>query len=145
MRPLTSAALVCAALLSAAAACPTASPAPPVAFREVTSGCSGGFTGGGGGAVLLADGRLYRWQTQVAGRPETRTLVRTDTALAADVRRRLTEMRFLELEHSAPSNVTCSLSVRTDTAEHSVAWPLDDPGAPKPVRELFDRLQAAVR
>ena len=144
MRRLTSAALASVALLGTAAACPTTA-APPVVFREVTAGCSGGFTGGGGGAALLSDGRLYRWQTAVAGRAETRTLVRTDTTLAAEAGRRLTEMRFLGIEHSKPGNMTCSVSVRTDSAEHTVAWPINDAGAPQPVRDLFDRLQAAVR
>jgi hypothetical protein len=144
MRLLT-AALASAALLSAAAACPTASAAPPVAYREVTSGCAGGITGGGGGAALLADGRLYRWERAIAGRPETRTLVRTDTALAAEAGRRLAEMRFLQIEHSEPSNMTCFVHVRTDSAEHEVAWPISDTGAPKAVRDLFDRLQAAIR
>ena len=144
MRLLTSIALASAALLGTAAACPTSS-GSLVAYREVTSGCAGGVTGGGGGAALLADGRLYRWERQLAGRADTRTLVRTDTALAAEVGRRLTEMRFLEIEHSEPSNVTCSVHVRTDSAEHEVAWPISDTGAPKAVRDLFDRLQGAIR
>lgn len=144
MRLLTSAALAAAALLCTAAACPTTS-APPAAYREVRSGCAGGITGGGGGAALLADGRLYRWQRTLAGRPDTLTLVRTDTTLAAEVGRRLGDMRFLAIEHSKPSNMTCFVHVRTDSAEHEVSWPISDTGAPKAVRELFDRLQAAVR
>jgi len=132
-----------AAWLCAAAACPSAPEATPIAATEVVSGCAGGATGGGGGVALRPDGALYRWQRATAGASETRTLVRTDTALAGDVLRRLTAMHFLDIAYSEPSNMTCFVRVKTDAGEHEVAWPHSDTRAPREVRDLFDRLQAA--
>jgi len=127
-----------------AAACRLAPVAQALPIREVVSGCSGGFTGGGGGVALTPNGQLYTWQLQLAGAPETRRLARTDTALAADVFRRLAAMRFLEIAYAQPSNVTCFVRARTDSGTHEVAWPLNDTGAPRAVRDLFDRLKAAA-
>jgi hypothetical protein len=132
-----------AAVLSAVA-CHRAPAAPTLPIREVSAGCAGGVTGGGTGVALLPDGALYRWEQQLAQSPERRTLVRTDTALAADVFHRLAAMRFTAIDHTDAGNVTCFVRARTDSGAHEVAWPMGDTHAPSAVRALFDRLRGAV-
>ena len=129
---------------TACGACRTAHSASAVAVREVLSGCAGGFTGGGGGAALLPNGTLYRWTRDRAGADDRRTLVRTDTALATDVFGRLASMRFLGIVHHEPGNMTCFVRARTDSGAHEVSWPSSDTRAPRPVRDLFQRLQTAT-
>jgi hypothetical protein len=122
------------------AACTGAARAPVPVIQTVSAGCSGGFTGGGNHTTLTRDGSLYSVRQVTAGTPSESTLVRQDTALARDVFARLDEMRFLEINFSEPSNMTCSVSVRADTLEHAVAWGINTDAAPKAVRDVFDLL-----
>lgn len=118
-------------------ACAGAARAPVPVIQMVSAGCSGGFTGGGNHTTLTRDGSLYRVRQVTAGTAAESTLVRRDTALARDVFARLDEMRFLQINFSEPSNMTCSVSVRADTLIHAVAWGINTDAAPKAVRDVF--------
>ena len=114
--------------------------------QAVVAGCSGGVTGGGSGVTLTRAGALYRWERPSAA-PAARdsTLVRVDSALAAEVFRRLEAMRFTRIQYRDVGNMSCFVVARTDSAEHEVVWGGTEGGVPAAVRDVHERLLRAAR
>jgi hypothetical protein len=137
---ITRVACAIAALVAAGSSRATAQP-----MRAVSWGCNGGVTGGGSRSILTREGALSRTSRRAVQAPAESVYVRSDTALARDVFRRLEAMRFLQIRYSKPGNMTCHVAVVTDSGTHDVAWGLPDSQAPASVRALFARLQDAAR
>lgn len=113
--------------------------------EAVVAGCSGGVTGGGSGVTLTRAGTLYRWERPGATpAAQDSTLVRVDSALAAEVFRRLQAMRFTRIQYRDVGNMSCFVIARTDSVEHEVIWGGSDGGVPPAVRDVHERLMRAA-
>ena len=88
------------------------------------TGCGGGFSGGGGGTFLTADGKFYHFRFQTPNAKRELTLVRTDTARAAELVRRAKKEGIERITYVHPSNMTCYLTLTGGSSTHEVSWPM---------------------
>jgi len=87
----------------------------------VSYGCQGGVTGGGGGIKVKRNGEIIRWviDTVLWERKEA-SLVRNDIAVSTLLFARLEEINFTGIDYNEPGNMTCSVTLRQGSSEHSV-------------------------
>jgi hypothetical protein len=138
-------ALLALSILAAPAVACAQRSAPPAASVAAASddsvlvGCYGGVRGGGSGNKLTREGDLWTFEKPLQ-EEASYTLLRRDSAAAAEVFAALERARFRSIELNQIGNMTCVLELNDAAGEHTVSWHIGQPPPGlEPVLEALDR------
>jgi hypothetical protein len=117
---------------------------------EIVTGCVSGPNSDATGYIVRRDGQLLQWfrqGPQPIATEQTQALRTLDSEETTAIFNALGEMNFAAIEHhKRAADVTCYLTLRSDAQGviHEVSWAMRT-GAPKPVNDLFLRIDALTR
>jgi hypothetical protein len=140
-------------LVAALAACSEErQPPPPLGpdSSEIVTGCVSGPNSDATGFIVRRDGQLLQWfrqGPQPIAIEQTQALRVLDAEETASLFAALGEMNFAGIEHHKMGpDLTCYLALRSEAQGviHEVSWSMQK-GAPLPVAQLFQRIDALTR